>query len=125
MADAARARINEIHEAVGLVPDLGSVRAAEVLSVRLGAVVTGDGVAEQARHGLLPVTGHFNGWPLYDGQALEAFSDVAAAVEATWAGHLRTADQSAAYLRIRRTDLNHLTRAGLLTGPARSAGACG
>ena len=114
-AGAALARAGEIRQAAGSVPDVGAVRAAEVLSVRLGAVVTGDGVAELARHGRIPVTGHFKGWPLYDGRALEAFTDLAAAVEATWAGHLRTAAQSAAYLRIRRCDLDHLTRAGLLT----------
>jgi hypothetical protein len=115
VADAALARIDEIRQAVGFIPDVGAARAAEVLSARLGAVVTGDGVAELARRGLLPVTGHFEGWPLYDGRALEAFTDTAAAVDATWAGHLRTAGQSAAYLRIRRTDVDHLTRAGLLT----------
>jgi len=113
-ADAALAHIEEIRQAAGSVPDVGAVRAAEVLSARLGAVVTGDGVAELARRGLIPVTGSFKGWPLYDGRALEAFTDLAAAVEATWAGHLRTADQSAAYLRIRRADLDHLARAGLL-----------
>jgi hypothetical protein len=114
-AGTALARAGEIRQAAGSVPDLGAVRAAEVLSARLGAVVTGDGVAELARRGLIPVTGSFKGWPLYDGRALEAFTDLAAAVDATWAGHLRTADQSAAYLRIRRCDLNHLARAGLLT----------
>ena len=34
---------------------------------------------------------------------------------ATRAGQLRTAGQAAAYLRIRRSDLNHLTRSGVLT----------
>jgi len=115
VVEAALARADEIRQAAGGVPGLGAVRAAEVLSARLGTVVTGDGVAELARRGLIPVTGHFRGWPLYDGRALETFTDLAAAVEATWAGHLRTADQSAAYLRIRRCDLDHLTRAGLLT----------
>ena len=52
---------------------------------------------------------------MYDGRALEAFADAAAATEATRAGQLRTADQSAAYLRIRRSDLNHLTRSKILT----------
>ncbi len=122
VADAALARAGEVRRAVGSVPDLGAVRAAEVLSARLGTVVTGDGVAELARRGLIPVTGHFKGWPLYDGRALEAFTGLAAAVEATWAGHLRTAGQSAAYLRIRRCDLDHLTRAGLLTPAGRGHG---
>jgi hypothetical protein len=114
VADDALARIDQIRAAAGSVPDLGAVRAAEVLSVRLGAVVTGNGVEELARRGLIPIAGHYKSHPLYDGQALEAFADVAAAIEATWAGHLRTADESAAYLRIRRSDLDHLVRAGLL-----------
>ena len=113
VADDALARIDQIRAVAGSVPDLGAVRSAEVLSVRLGTVVTGNGVEELARRGLIPIAGHYKSYPLYDGQALEAFAD-AAAIEATWAGHLRTADQSASYLRIRRSDLDHLVRAGLL-----------
>jgi len=45
--------------------------------------VTGDGVTELARRGQLPVTGQYQGWPLYDGRALEAFTDSATAAEAT------------------------------------------
>ena len=100
---------------VSSVPDLGAVRAAEVLTGRLGTPVSSDGVAELGRRGLIPVTGHYKGFPLYDGRALETFADAGAAAEATRAGQLRTADQSARYLRIRRADLDHLTRAGLLT----------
>lgn len=99
----------------GTVPDLGAVRAAEVLSAQLGAVVTPDGVAELGRRGLIGDAGSYKGWPLYDGRDLETFTDVAAAVEATWAGQLRTASQAAGYLRIRRCDLAHLIRGGLLT----------
>ena len=100
------------------VPDLGAVRAAEVLAGRLGIPVSSDGVAELGRRGLIPVTGSYKGFPLYDGRTLEAFTDAGAAAEATRAGQLRTADQCARYLRIRRTDLDHLTRAGLLTETA-------
>lgn len=114
VADAALARVGQIRAAAGSVPDLGAVRAAEVLSARLGAVVTGNGVEELARRGLIRVVGHYKNYPLYDGRVLEAFTNVAAAIEATWAGHLRTADESAAYLRIRRSDLDHLVRAGML-----------
>ena len=114
VADAALARRGQIRAAAGSVPDLGAFRAAEVLSVRLSAVVTGNGVEELARRGLIRVVGHYKNYPLDDGRALEAFTNVAAAIEATWAGHLRTADESAAYLRIRRSDLAHLVRAGLL-----------
>src|SRR5262249_17883013 len=103
-AEAALACAAQIRQAAGSVPDLGAVRAAGVLSGRLGLVVTADGIEELARRGLIPVAGHYKGWPLYDGRVLEAFADTAAAVGATRGGRLRTADQSAAYLRIRRSD---------------------
>jgi hypothetical protein len=96
------------------VPDLGAVRAAGVLSARLGMPVTADGVTELGRRGLIPVVGSYKGHELYDGRAVELFTDVAAAADATWAGHLRTTDESAAYLRVRRADLAHLVRAGML-----------
>jgi hypothetical protein len=113
-AAAALARVGQTRAAAGSVPDLGAVRAAGVLSFRLGVPMTADGVAELARRCPLPVAGSYKGWPVYDGRALEAFADTAAAAEATRAGELRTADQSAAYLRIRRSDLNHLTRSKIL-----------
>ena len=113
-AAEAEARAGQIRAAAGSVPDLGAVRAAGVLSFRLGVPVTADGVEELARRRLLPVAGSYKGWPVYDGRALEAFADTAAAAEATRAGELRTADQSAAYLRIRRSDLDHLTRSKIL-----------
>jgi hypothetical protein len=114
-AAAVLARAGQIRAAAGSVPDLGAVRAAAVLSERLGVPVTADGIEELARRGLLPVTGYYKGYPVYDGRVLEAFTDAAAAGEATRTGQLRTAGQSAAYLRIRRSDLRHLTRCGLLT----------
>ena len=114
IADAALAGIEAIRAAAGPVPDLGAVRAAEVLSGRLGFAMTADGVEELARRGLLPVTGYFKDHALYDGRALEAFTDHVAAASAAWAGQLRTADQAAAYLKIRRSDLDHLTRPGVL-----------
>jgi hypothetical protein len=96
------------------IPDLGAVRAAEVLTGRLGTPVNSDGIAELGRRGLIPVTGDYKGFPLYDGRALETFTDLSAVAEANRAGQLRTADQAARYLSIRRADLDHLTRAGLL-----------
>ena len=59
VADTALAGIGAIRAAAGPVPDLGAVRAAEVLSGRLGLVVTADGVGgtgpprPAARHRLL------------------------------------------------------------------------
>ncbi len=114
VAEAALERIGEIRAAAGSVPDLGAVRAAEMLSGRLGLVVTPDGVEELARRGLIPVTGCYKSHALYDGRALEAFTDTEAASGATWAGQLRTAGQAAAYLRVRRSDLNHLIRSQIL-----------
>jgi hypothetical protein len=96
-------------------PDLGAWRAADELTRRLGIPVSSDGIAELARRGLLPVAGDYKGFPLYDGQALAAFTDITAALAANRDGQLRTADQAAAHLGIRRADLDHLTRAGLLT----------
>ena len=115
IAREAAARLAQIRAAVGGIPDLGAVRAAEVFTGRLGTPVTSDGVTELARRGLIPVSGHYKGFALYDGRALEAFTDASAAAEATRAGQLRTAGQAAACLRIRRADLDHLIRAGLLT----------
>lgn len=113
-ARAALAGIGEIRAAAGSIPDLGAMRAAGVLTERLGVPVTGDAVAELARRGLIPVAGDYKSFALYDGLALEAFTDAAAAAEAARAGRLRIAGEAARYLRIRRADLGHLIRAGLL-----------
>src|SRR5438034_7669989 len=67
-AAAALGRAGQIRAAAGLVPDLGAVRAAGVLSGRLGVAVTADGVEELARRGLVPVAGSYKGWPVYDGR---------------------------------------------------------
>lgn len=114
IAEAALARIDDITAAAGTIPDCGAVRAAAELGKRLGIAVTDNGVAELGRQGLLPIVGDYKGWTLYDGRAIEAFTDIAAVSDACWSGHLRTADQSTAYLRIRRSDFDHLVRAGLL-----------
>lgn len=107
-------RAQEIRAAAGSVPDYGAIRMAEELASRLGVVIWADGVEELARRGLLPVAGYYKGNAVYDGRATEAFTDAEAAGEAQRAGEARTADESAAYLKIRRCDFDHLTRAGLL-----------
>lgn len=114
-AQVAAARLTEICATVGSVPDLGAGRVADLLTERLGVEVTYDGVVELGRRGLLPVCGEYKGWPVYDGQAVEALTDTAAVAEANRAGELRTTDECAAYLRVRRADFNHLVRAGLIT----------
>lgn len=113
-ADDALARIEDIRAAAGTVPDLGSVRAAGILTGRLGIEVTGDGVAELGRRGLIRIRTCYRSWPVYDGRDLETFTDTGAAAEATRAGWLRTAGDAAAYLKIRRSDFGHLTRARLI-----------
>ena len=115
VAREAAARLTDIRAAVSGIPDLGAMRAADVLTQRLGTPVTSDGVTELARRGLIPVAGHYKGFAVYDGRALEAFTDASAATEANRAGRLRIAGEAAEYLRIRRADLDHLIRAGLLT----------
>ena len=117
-ADTALAGIEAIRAAAGTIPDVGAVRAAEILSGRLGFAMTADRAGELARRGLLPVTGSYKDHALYDGRALDAFTDHVAAASAAWAGQLRTAGQAAAYLKVRRSDLAHLTRPGILR-PAR------
>lgn len=52
----------------GAIPDLGAHRAAEILSARLGVIVTSDGVVELSRRGMLQHAGWYKDWPLYDGQ---------------------------------------------------------
>jgi hypothetical protein len=114
VAGQAADRLADIRAAVGNIPDVGAVRAAEELTRRVGVHVTGDGVAELARRGLIPVIGHYKGWPVYDGCAVENFADTAVAAEATRAGRLRTAEDAAGYLRIRRSDFAHLIRSGMI-----------
>jgi hypothetical protein len=82
VAAAALARIGEIVLAVGAIPDVGATRAAEILSVRPGVIVTPAGVTEPNRRGLIPEAGSFREWTLYDGRAIEAFSDGDLAEEA-------------------------------------------
>lgn len=114
VANELFARAHEIAEAAGYVPDYGAVRMAQELARLLDVEIWADGVEELAHRGLLPVAGSFRGHAVYDGRAAEAFTDARAAADAQRAGELRTADESAAYLRVRRADVDHLTRAGLL-----------
>ena len=100
IADTALAVIGAICAAAGPVPDLGAVRAAEVLSGRLGLVVTADGAGELARRGLLPVTGYCKDHAVYDGRALEAFTGTAAAADGRLgraAAHRRSGRRLPAY----------------------------
>ncbi|MEV6100659.1 hypothetical protein [Nocardia sp. NPDC051981] len=110
----AEFRIDQIREAVGPIPDLGAVRAAEVLSQRFGREVTGDTIEELARSGSLPEVGDYKGFPLYCGRTLERFDDAAALEAAAVRGRLYTLDEAAEYLRVRASDLRHLVTAAWL-----------
>lgn len=115
VVDEVAGRVEDIRDAVGSMPDLGAGRAATLLGERLGCEVHPDTIAELAATGLVPIVGDYKGWPLYCGRALEEFADVLAIQHAARTGKLHTADQAAEYMRIRRSDFDHLTRAGLLT----------
>jgi hypothetical protein len=112
--EAAAARTDQLRAQVGALPDVGAWRAAEVLADRFALDVDAGAVAELARAGLLPQAGHYKGNALYDGRALERLGDRAAVQRAARQGRLRTADEAAAYLGVRRSDLDHLVRAGRL-----------
>ncbi|WP_199043177.1 hypothetical protein [Glycomyces salinus] len=114
---AIASRIDEVLAYVGTVPDLGAHRAAEYLTGKLDQPVSAAGVTELARQGRIQIAGHYKGHPLYSGHSLEAFADTEAAAAACEAGRELTADEAAVRLGIRRTDFDHLTRAGI-TGPA-------
>jgi hypothetical protein len=109
--DAALADLDRIKAAVGTQPDVGAGRAADILSARFGIDVPSDVLLELDRMGLIPCVGDYKDYPLYDGRALEKFSARAALERAMTDGRLLTRDAAAEYLRIRRSDLEHLIAA--------------
>ncbi|GLH94920.1 hypothetical protein [Phytohabitans aurantiacus] len=111
---ALTARAGEIRAAVGSVPDVGAVRAAELLSERFGVDVHTGAVLELSNMDLLPCVGTYKDHPLYCGRTLETFNDRSALDKAIERGRLHTADRVAAYFRVRRSDVDHLIRAGWL-----------
>ncbi|MGR6924229.1 hypothetical protein ACU635_59050 [[Actinomadura] parvosata] len=115
VVDELRGRADEIRQATGAVPDMGAHRAAALLADRFPDLqVTPDAVAELARRTLIPEVGDYKGHPLYCGRTLETFADREALERAIRDGELRTADEVAAYLRVRRSDVDHLVNAGWL-----------
>jgi hypothetical protein len=114
--DALASRIEEIRPQLGTLPDLGAGRAEDHLADRFpGLTIHRGTAAELHRRGHLPVRGDYRGHPLYCGLALEAFRDRRKAERASAAGRLHMQDAAAAELGIRKSDLDHLIRAGLLT----------
>lgn len=123
IVDEAAARVDEIVAAVDTVPDVGAGAASVHLSGRFNLAVSSDAVMELARMGLLPVVGDYKGWPLYCGRTIERFDDGDALERAGVQGALLTADQAAERMCIRRSDFDHLVRAGLLTPMTYARGA--
>lgn len=109
---AMLARIDQITAAIGAVPDVGAWAASEELTARLGVNVEPHAIQELHRMGLLPVVGEYKGHDLYCGRTLESFTDKTAVAIAMRNGKLHLADEAAEYMRIRRSDFDHLVRAG-------------
>lgn len=105
----------EVRRAHAPGPDLGAVRAAELLAGRFGVEVPPHALPELARRGFVPQVGYYKDWALYSGYSLDAFTDRQVLDAAIRDGELFTGDEAAARLRIRRVDLDHLVSAGLLT----------
>lgn len=111
-ADECLDRADDIRQAAGELPDLGSARAALVLAERLGIEVEPDTVAELARTGHLAVAGTYKGYDLYDGRSLAAFNDRTALDQAARVGRLMTATAAATYLGVSRRALVRLVESG-------------
>ncbi|GAA4209124.1 hypothetical protein GCM10022252_75170 [Streptosporangium oxazolinicum] len=122
VVEDAATRREAIVAGAGAIPDVGAHRAAEALTERfddLEVTVTANAVVELHRRGLLPQALDEDGNPaeykdhvLYCGRALEAFEDRTALLRAIVDGEMHTADEAAKQLLIRRTDFDHLVRAG-------------
>jgi hypothetical protein len=73
------------------------------------------GLLELDRMGLIKAVGEYQGSTVYDARALKTCDDRAAMTKAVRDGRLLMRDQAAKYLKVRRSDVDHLLRAGLLT----------
>lgn len=109
------ARITDVKAAVGSTPDIGAHRAAEILAGRFATDVEPYVLHELARVDLIPKVGTYKDADLFDGRAIEQFADEDALTSAIKNGRLHNRDQAATYMQIRRSDLDHLIRAGRLT----------
>lgn len=112
--EAALANLAAIKAAVGTQPDVGAVRAAQVLSARFDIDVEPDSLLELDRQGHIPQIGEHKGHRLYDGRALERFEDRDVLQRAIRDGRLLNRDEATAHLRIRRSDFDHLVRSNWL-----------
>ncbi|MFI9845164.1 hypothetical protein ACIHFD_49655 [Nonomuraea sp. NPDC051941] len=93
-------------------PGVGARRAADILNAAFPDLTVGrNTVIELARQGLIAEAGTYKGHQLYDEAAIAGFTDRAALERAFHNGGLRTSDEAAAYLRVRRSDFDHLVHA--------------
>lgn len=104
----ARTRIDEIRAKIGDVPDYGASRASDFLAMRLGVDVDPETVVELARLGHIKEAGDYKGHQLYSGRDIAAFRDREALAAAERTGRQRDRAAVAAYLQIRRADVEHL-----------------
>jgi hypothetical protein len=102
--------LDQIQATVGTQPDVGAGRAAEVLSARFDLEVDPDVLLELDRMGLIKQVGDYKDHPVYDGRSLELFEDREALQQAITNGRLLNREEVADYLRLRRSDVEHLVR---------------
>jgi hypothetical protein len=93
------------------------------LGEQLDGSITPATVRELHELGKLPQVGDWKGWPIYCGRTLERLAAKVAArnaaavallADAVHGGREMMTDEAAAYLGVRRVDVEHLVRAGLL-----------
>ncbi|MFD3874433.1 hypothetical protein [Streptomyces sp. NPDC058623] len=89
----------------------GAVRAAALLEERFEVPVAPEVLIELDRIGLVECVGDYKGHALYDGQALEHFTDRAALERAKHNGRLLNRTAAAKHLGVRASDFDHLTKA--------------
>jgi len=104
----------ELRRAIGNVPDMGAFDTAKFFTSRFGFDVKPHAVHELDRQGRLAVHHYSRDTPVFDGHAIAAFRSAAALRTANHTGWLLGPDQAAAELHIRRTDLDHLDRTGII-----------
>ncbi|WP_435060330.1 hypothetical protein [Streptomyces sp. bgisy060] len=110
VVESVAARADEIRAATGNLPDMGATRAAALLEQRFGIPVASEVLIELDRVGLIECVGSYKGHPLYDGHALEHFTDQAALEKARHNGRLLDRTAAAKHLGIRPSDFDHLTK---------------
>ncbi|GGR41413.1 hypothetical protein GCM10010282_37750 [Streptomyces roseolus] len=93
--DAVAARAADIRAATGTLPDMGATRAADLLAERFSTAVDADTIRELARAGHIPHADWYKHHRLYDGLALERFTDRDALQRAHRDGRLLDRHQAA------------------------------